>query len=82
MNDERHTLRVYDVNGRDVAIDYRRVEYYRSGVAAEHTHARVPAWCLPLFGDGGCVEVGDLTSEERAWLEAESDVLDFSEVPA
>jgi len=82
MRDERHTLRVYDVtdDGR-LAVDYRRVERYRSGVAADHTHARLPFECAPLFDDG-TVELGELTVEEREWIEAEADALDFGGVDA
>jgi hypothetical protein len=83
MTDERHELRLYDVtDDGDLAVDYQRIKRYHAAVAADHTHARLPFECVGLFGDDGRVEVGELSVEERAWIEAESENIDLSGVPA
>lgn len=82
MNDEKHTLQLTGVDGRAIAVCYQHVEYHHSGLTAAHTSARLPVECLTLFGATGEVEVGELTPEERAWVEAESEHIDFGEVAA
>lgn len=80
-DDGRHDLELRDVVDGTLHVSYNRVTHGLSHTQARFVSGRLPIACLALF-DGGSIDVADLSAEERAWIEWESERIAFEGVPA
>lgn len=77
-----HRLELYGVgdDGR-LWVDYQHVRKNATYTNATHISLRLPPEFGTLF-DGPHVTIDELTDEERAWIDAETDAVDLREVAA
>jgi len=77
----RHDIELRDVQDNQLVVSYNAIKDSASNYTeARHVSTKLPVVCLVLF-DGGTVDVSDLSTEERLWIEYESqqsNEIDFS----
>jgi hypothetical protein len=71
----RHDIELRDVRDGHLLVSYNVInDANATYTESRHISTKLPVECLVLFEDG-TIDVSDLTADERAWLQAESDLL-------